>query len=100
MNPYSFEAENYKRKYENEDIIVYWNPDQCTHDTNCFVSLSSVFAPEKTPWVNVNGADVATIMKTIDACPSGALKYDLKTVAASAEKIEKGPGWVGYYDKK
>lgn len=100
LNPYSFKAENYKRKYENEDIIVYWNPDQCTHDTNCFVSLSSVFAPEKTPWVNVDGADVATIMKTIDACPSGALKYDLKTGAAGAEKIEKGPGWIEYYDKK
>lgn len=100
LNTYSFKEEDYKRKYENDDLIVYWNPEQCTHDTNCFVSLAPVFAPEKTPWVNVNGADAETIMKTIDACPSGALKYDLKPGGKVAEKVEKGPGWVKYYDER
>lgn len=99
LNPYCFSEEKYKRKYENDDIIVYWNPDQCTHDTNCFVSLSRVFAPEKTPWVNINGADVVSIMKTIDACPSGALKYDLNPGTSLSTEVEKGPGWIRYYEK-
>ncbi|MDD3894719.1 MAG: (4Fe-4S)-binding protein [Syntrophomonadaceae bacterium] len=100
LNPFSFNAGNYRRKYENEDIIVYWNPEQCTHDTNCFVSLPKVFAPEKTPWVNVNGDSAESIMKTIDACPSGALKYDIKPGASVPPGLKKGPGWIGYYENK
>lgn len=99
-NPYSFAEENYRRKYENNDIIIYWNPEQCTHDTNCFVSLSKVFAPEKIPWVNINGASAQSIMKTIDECPSGALKYDIKPEASILLTAKKGPGWINFYGNK
>ncbi len=85
---------DYSKQYKNEDIIVYWNPHRCTHDSNCFTNLKEVFNPEARPWVNPAGAPAAEIIKTINRCPSGALKYSLPQGSSIDLKLARGPGYI------
>ena len=71
-------TKNGYKAYENEDIIVYWNPDLCQHATECVRGNSQVFNINKRPWVDLSVAPAEEISKIIDKCPSGALKYELK----------------------
>lgn len=98
-NPHNFKAENYKKIYSNKDIMVYWNPEQCTHDTNCFSTLPEVFNPEARPWVTIDGSHPLAIIKTVNGCPSGALKYSLPDGSSISPDLARGPGWIGYYNK-
>lgn len=61
----------------NHMIEVRHDTDVCTHAANCVKGLPAVFDANKTPWVNVNGADVTAIVTTIATCPSGALTFEL-----------------------
>lgn len=89
--------EDYPKKYANEDIIIYWNPQQCTHDSNCFMNLKEAFNPEARPWVNPSGAPAEKIIKTINRCPSGALKYSLPKGSSADPELAKGPGYIKAY---
>jgi uncharacterized Fe-S cluster protein YjdI len=40
-------------------------------------SLPEAFDIATRPWVNMDGAPVADIVKAVAACPSGALSYTL-----------------------
>lgn len=97
-NPHSFNPDSYIKTYQNQDIIVYWNPEQCTHDTNCFSTLPAVFNTEARPWVNVDGDSPLSIIKTVNACPSGALKYSLPPGSSVDPDAARGPGWINYYN--
>ena len=85
--------EDYK-SYANKDLIVYWNPDRCTHDTNCFGSLGTVFNPETRPWVNIAADEPENIITTINACPSGALKYSIPQGSRLFPDPNPGPGSI------
>ncbi|MGS0765315.1 (4Fe-4S)-binding protein [Syntrophomonas curvata] len=99
-NPHTYDPENYAKSYQNQDIIVYWNPEQCTHDTNCFTALPAVFNTEARPWVNVDGDSPLSIIKTVNACPSGALKYSLPPGSSVDPDAARGPGWINYYNEQ
>lgn len=86
--------QDFPKKYNHEDIIIYWNPQQCTHDTNCFMNLKEVFNPEARPWVNPSGAPAEDIIKTINLCPSGALKFSLPEGSSVDPKLAKGSGYL------
>ena len=86
---------DYPLSYSNRDLIVYWNPEMCTHDTNCFHTLGKVFNPNRRPWVNIDGDTALNIIKTIDRCPSGALKYGFPEGSALQGHIAPGPGFKG-----
>lgn len=75
------------KKYESEEIVINWEPEKCTHSTNCWKQLVSVFNPKNRPWVNVEGADDDRIVAQIDRCPSGALSYEWK----DGRKVEAKP---------
>lgn len=94
--PLVVERENYPRIYSNKDIVVYWNPARCTHDTNCFSSLGTVFDPEKRPWVNIDGDKPQKIIETINSCPSGALKYSIPEGSELFPDLNPGPGSIDY----
>lgn len=66
-----------KRTYENEALKVFWDSEKCTHSAICTNGLPGVFNVMKTPWVNINGATAKDIMRVVDACPSGALRYEV-----------------------
>lgn len=63
--------------YENEALVVRYDPNLCTHAAECVRGLPSVFNVQARPWVNVNGATVEEIRATIARCPSGALTYEI-----------------------
>lgn len=66
---------NMKKYYSNGEITVVWQPRLCVHSGTCLNGLPSVFNNAKSPWIDMNGATTAEIIKQVDACPSGALKW-------------------------
>ena len=83
----------YIKEYRNKDLIVHWNPERCMHDTHCFIGLPQVFDPEARPWVNMEGASPTDIIKAIDRCPSGALKYSIpEDSCIDPELLKDSPG--------
>lgn len=87
------------KKYSNEDLTVVWKPDLCIHSKKCWKGLLQVFNPQNRPWINMEGASTARIKKQVDACPSGALSYEIigqdepKTESAltKVEALANGP---------
>ncbi|HCO8976615.1 TPA: 4Fe-4S mono-cluster protein YjdI, partial [Escherichia coli] len=42
---------------------------------NCVRGNGKLFNLKRKPWIMPDEVDVATVVKVIDTCPSGALKY-------------------------
>lgn len=82
------------KEYCNKDIVVYWYPEQCSHPGICLRTLPEVFCTEKRPWVNVDGAEPEEIIKCIDKCPSGALRYSLPESSLVNPELAKGAGSI------
>lgn len=64
-----------RRTYATDAIEVRWEPRLCIHTGNCVRGLPQVFDPERRPWVAVDAADAGEIARTIETCPTGALRY-------------------------
>lgn len=88
------------KKYSNDDITVFWYPEKCTHATTCWRELGQVFKPKERPWVDVNAATGEEIIKTVDKCPSGALKYLIPEGSSIDSEDYRGKGWVNYESTK
>ncbi|NLL52389.1 MAG: hypothetical protein GX248_06775 [Peptococcaceae bacterium] len=84
------------RTYQNQDLIVYWKPENCIHVANCIHNLPSVFNKKNRPWIDINGASPEEIIKLIDTCPSGALSYSLPEGSRVDPDLGKGPGSLHY----
>lgn len=80
------------KEYRNKDIVVYWEADRCSHSAICLKQLPQVFNLDKRPWVNVEAASPEDIIRTIDDCPSGALKYSLPEGSSVNPELGRGPG--------
>lgn len=75
-----------QKKYSNDELTVVWKPELCIHSANCVKGLPAVFNPNERPWIKIENGDSATLMKTIDTCPSGALSY-IKNDAQTEKSI-------------
>ncbi|HHV65803.1 MAG TPA: hypothetical protein GXX46_12165 [Peptococcaceae bacterium] len=84
------------RTYQNQDLIVYWEPENCIHVGYCIRELPSVFNKKNRPWIDINGAPPEEIIKLIDTCPSGALRYSLPEGSRVDPNLAKGPGSLHY----
>lgn len=73
-------------KYPNADITVIWKPDLCTHSTNCWKGLISVFNPREKPWIKMEGSTTERIIEQVNKCPSGALSYIMNNAEQKAEE--------------
>ena len=80
------------KEYRTKDIVVHWQSDRCSHSAICLKQLPQVFDLEQRPWVNVEAASPEDIIRTIDDCPSGALKYSLPDGSAVDPDLGHGPG--------
>ncbi len=58
-----------------EKIDVYFNTAICQHSGNCVRGNGKLFNLKRKPWIMPDEVDVVTVVKVIDTCPSGALKY-------------------------
>lgn len=65
------------RIYERIGLKVLWKPTLCQHCGNCAAMLPEVFQPESRPWVKVDAAEIADIVRVVQLCPSGALACDI-----------------------
>ncbi len=83
-----------EKKYSNDDLTVFWYPEKCTHAGECWRRLGQVFKPRERPWVDINAASGEEIIKTVDECPSGALKYFIPKDSSLNPDDYKGPGRV------
>ncbi|MCH9030311.1 MAG: (4Fe-4S)-binding protein, partial [Bacteroidetes bacterium] len=63
------------KSYKNNEIEVFWHTALCIHSANCVNSLNEVFNPKQKPWINMQAASTEKIIKAVNNCPSGALKY-------------------------
>jgi uncharacterized Fe-S cluster protein YjdI len=63
-----------EREYTHEGLTVLWNSNLCTHCEECTDTLPKVFAPTRSPWVDLTKAPAKEIIETVRNCPSGALK--------------------------
>ena len=66
------------RVYTGEKMDVYFNTSMCQHSGNCVRGSARLFNLKRKPWIIPDEVDVDTIVKVIDTCPSGALKYRQK----------------------
>jgi uncharacterized Fe-S cluster protein YjdI len=67
------------QEYSNDKITVRYDEKICIHAGKCVQGLPQVFDVNKNPWVNVNGAEVDAIKRTIAQGPSKALTYEERT---------------------
>lgn len=63
------------RAYTGEKIDVYFNTGICQHSGNCVRGSAKLFNLKRKPWIIPDEVDVDTVVRVIDSCPSGALKY-------------------------
>ena len=61
--------------YRGNGITIHDNRGICAHAGFCTDRLQAVWGLNREPWIDPDGADVAEIIETIKACPSGALSY-------------------------
>jgi putative redox protein len=61
--------------YSNDDGTVVWKPSVCKHAGRCVTQLPQVFNLKSKPWINMQGADTATIISQVNKCPTGALSW-------------------------
>ena len=66
------------QEYENDAIIVRFDPRVCIHSGVCVRGLNAVFDIGKRPWIMVNAASAEAIAEQIKRCPSGALSYVMR----------------------
>ncbi len=83
---------NQYKEYRTDDLIVYWNRAECSHAGICVARMPSVFSPDRRPWVCLEGADPLEVIRTIDKCPTGALRYQLTDNSKIDPELAKGPG--------
>ena len=62
-----------RKEYTLGDLTVVWQPDLCVHCGNCYKSLPEVFKPRERPWIQLNEKDRAATIRTVRACPPGAI---------------------------
>jgi len=63
------------RAYTGEKIDFYFNTGICQHAGNCVRGSARLFNLKRKPWIIPDEVDVDTVVRVIDTCPSGALKY-------------------------
>jgi CDGSH-type Zn-finger protein/uncharacterized Fe-S cluster protein YjdI len=73
--------------YEGDEITITYDVNRCIHAENCIHGLPAVFAKNRRPWVDADGAGGEEIADVIETCPTGALQYEMK----KSDRAEQPP---------
>ena len=65
-----------QRSYDADGITVHWDSTRCIHTARCLRALPEVFDVRRRPWIDVTAASADAIAEAVEACPTGALRYD------------------------
>ena len=76
------------KRYATEDLNVVWKPKLCIHAAECVKRLPNVYDPKAKPWVTPENASTEELIDQINACPSGALSYELLGEKAEEEELK------------
>ncbi len=68
------------KEYKKGALTVVWKPKKCIHAAECVKRLPKVYNPKGKPWLKPENASIDELKVQIDACPSGALTYNLQNV--------------------
>jgi uncharacterized Fe-S cluster protein YjdI len=87
------------KEYSNGEVTIVWKSDACIHSAICVNGLGDVFQPKEKPWIKINAASTAALVKQVKACPSGALSYYMngennkaaESLDTKVEVLEDGP---------
>jgi len=66
------------RRYEAADLVVEYEARRCIHAAECVKGLPVVFDPDRRPWIDPSQATVDEIVRTVEACPTGALTVQIQ----------------------
>ncbi|HEX7937475.1 MAG TPA: (4Fe-4S)-binding protein [Gemmatimonadaceae bacterium] len=69
--------------YENDEIVVTFDPNVCRHTGVCVRGLPQVFNVRERRWVQLEHASADEIAAQVTRCPSGALQYQMKGMKSS-----------------
>jgi uncharacterized Fe-S cluster protein YjdI len=67
-----------QHEFNGDDITITYDDAMCTHAANCIRSLPPVFDADRSPWIEPNAAPIEDVVAVVNACPSGALRCELK----------------------
>ena len=73
-------SEDQRDNYVGKKITIHDNRGVCAHAGICTDKLAAVFRYKQEPWIDPDGSDIEEIVKTVHACPSGALSYTIENV--------------------
>jgi uncharacterized Fe-S cluster protein YjdI len=65
--------------YESDEIVVTFDPAICIHSGVCIRGLSDVFDVRRKHWIRPELASAAQVAAQVQACPSGALQFQMKS---------------------
>ena len=66
------------QSYENDEIVVTFDPNLCRHTGVCIRGLGKVFNIRERRWIQLEHAPAADVAAQVARCPSGALKHQMK----------------------
>lgn len=76
------------REYATDEIVVEWHPSLCFHSQNCVKALPGVFESGRRPWIDLERAGADEVEAAVESCPSAALRFRRRGVAAPAAPRE------------
>jgi len=66
------------KTYEGREVNIHYARLLCSHAGECGARLSAVFNTDNRPWIQPDNGTLEQIKEVVCACPSGALRYNLK----------------------
>lgn len=66
-----------RRDYEGEQITVSFDFKRCLHVAECVRRAPQAFDKDRRPWIIPDKAGIETVVESVLACPTGALRYEM-----------------------
>lgn len=66
-----------RRDYEGEQITVSFDFKRCLHVAECVRRAPQAFDKDRRPWIMPDRAAPETVVESVLACPTGALRYQM-----------------------
>lgn len=66
------------QSFENDEIVVTFDPNVCRHTGVCVRGQPLVFNIKERRWIQLEHASASDIAAQVARCPSGALRSQLK----------------------